>query len=214
MAWVALDRAMRSAERFGLAAPLDRWRGLRAEIHASVCDRGFDPRRNSFVRNYGAGALDASLLLVPLVGFLPPEDARVRGTLAAIERDLLVDGFVRRYDTTGGEDGLPPGEGAFLACSFWLADNFALQGRRAEAAALFARLLGLRNDVGLLAEEYDPQAFRLAGNFPQAFSHLALVNSAFLLAGDQVQCPGTQTQAPPRKAQCGGSQRAPTATAT
>ena len=182
MAWVALDRAIRSAERFGLEGPLDRWRALRAEMHASICAHGFDPGRNSFVQSYGARDLDASLLLIPLVGFLPPEDSRVRATLAAIERELLVDGFVRRYDTADSKDGLPPGEGAFLACSFWLADNYALQGRREEARALFDRLLALRNDVGLLAEEYDPVARRLVGNFPQAFSHVALVNTALGLS--------------------------------
>jgi len=183
MAWVAIDRAVRSAERFGLDGPLDRWRALRATMHASICERGFDRGRNSFTQSYGSSKLDASLLLIPLVGFLPPEDARVRGTLAAIERDLLVDGFVRRYDTADGRDGLAPGEGAFLACSFWLADNYVLQGRLPEARALFGRLLALRNDVGLLAEEYDPQARRQVGNFPQAFSHIALVNTALRLAG-------------------------------
>ena len=183
MAWVAIDRAVRSAERFGLDGPLDRWRALRATMHASICERGFDRGRNSFTQSYGSPKLDASLLLIPLVGFLPPEDARVRGTLAAIERDLLVDGFVRRYDTADGRDGLAPGEGAFLACSFWLADNYVLQGRLPEARALFGRLLALRNDVGLLAEEYDPQARRQVGNFPQAFSHIALVNTALRLAG-------------------------------
>jgi GH15 family glucan-1,4-alpha-glucosidase len=183
MAWVALDRTVRGAERFGLEGPLDRWRALRADMHAGICARGFDSRRNSFVQSYGASALDASLLLIPLVGFLPPGDKRVRGTLAAIERDLMVDGFVRRYDTSDGKDGLPPGEGVFLACSFWLAENFVLQGRLDEARALFDRLLALRNDVGLLAEEYDPAAARLVGNFPQAFSHVALVNAALALAG-------------------------------
>jgi GH15 family glucan-1,4-alpha-glucosidase len=183
MAWVAIDRAVRSAERFGLDGPLDRWRALRATMHASICERGFDRGRNSFTQSYGSRELDASLLLIPLVGFLPPTDPRVRGTLAAIERDLLVDGFVRRYDTADGKDGLAPGEGAFLACSFWLADNYVLQGRLSEARALFDRLLALRNDVGLLAEEYDPQARRQVGNFPQAFSHIALVNTALKLAG-------------------------------
>ncbi len=190
MAWVALDRAIRSAERFALEGPLDRWRALRAGMHASICARGFDPGRNSFVQSYGSGALDAALLLIPLVGFLPPEDPRVRATLAAIERDLMVDGFVRRYDTADSKDGLPPGEGAFLACSFWLVENFVQQGRLGEARALFDRLLALRNDVGLLAEEYDPRARRLVGNFPQAFSHVALVNAALALAdgvGDGVK---------------------------
>jgi GH15 family glucan-1,4-alpha-glucosidase len=183
MVWVALDRAIQSAERFGLVAPLDRWRALRAEVHATTCARGFDAGRGSFVQSFGSRALDASLLLIPLVGFLPPDDPRVRGTVAAIERELLRDGFVQRYDTSDSKDGLPPGEGAFLACSFWLADNYALQGRTVEARALFDRLLALRNDVGLLAEEYDPVARRLVGNFPQAFSHICLVATALTLSG-------------------------------
>ena len=181
MAWVALDRAIRSAEAFALPAPLNRWRALRGRIHADVCDHGFNPDRNSFVQSFGGQALDASLLLIPRVGFLPADDARVRGTVAAIERELLVDGFVQRYDTRTGADGLAPGEGAFLACSFWLADAYAMQGRAAEAEALFARLLALRTDLGLLAEEYDPVARRLLGNFPQAFSHAALIDTAFRL---------------------------------
>ncbi len=181
MAWVALDRAIRSAEAFSLPAPLDRWRALRGRIHADVCESGFDRDRNSFVQSFGGRALDASLLLIPRVGFLPANDARVRGTVSAIERELLVDGFVRRYDTQTGADGLPPGEGAFLACSFWLADAYAMQGRATEAEALFARLLALRTDLGLLAEEYDPVARRLLGNFPQAFSHVALIDTAFRL---------------------------------
>ena len=173
---------MRSIEEFGLAGPLERWRGVRAAIHEEVCAQGFDAKRNTFVQYYGASALDASLLLIPIVGFLPPEDPRVRGTVAAIERDLLRDGLVLRYDTGTGTDGLPPGEGAFLACSFWLADNYVLAGRYEEARVLFERLLALRNDVGLLAEEYDPRARRQLGNFPQAFSHLALINTARNLA--------------------------------
>ena len=181
MAWVAFDRAIRSAENFGLPAPLDQWRKLRQQMHATICREGFDATRNSFTQSFGASALDASLLLIPLVNFLPPGDPRVRGTVAAIERELLSDGFVLRYDTRHGADGLPEGEGAFLACSFWLADNYALQGRRAEATALFERLLALRNDVGLLAEEYDPHGRCLVGNFPQAFSHVALVGTAFAL---------------------------------
>jgi GH15 family glucan-1,4-alpha-glucosidase len=183
MAWVAIDRAIRSAERFGLKGPLDSWRALRSRMHADICARGFDRGRNSFVQHYGSRALDASLLLIPLVGFLPPDDPRVLGTLAAIERELLVDGFVLRYDTGDSKDGLPPGEGAFLACSFWLADNYVMQNRREEARGLFDRLLALRNDVGLLAEEYDPQARRQVGNFPQAFSHIALINTALNLVG-------------------------------
>ena len=178
MAWVAMDRAVRSAEDFGLEAPLAHWRATRDAIHRQVCARGFDTVRNSFVQYYGADALDASLLLIPLVGFLRPDDPRVQGTLAAIERDLLRDGLVRRYNTEDGTDGLPPGEGSFLACSFWLADNYLLQGRHKEARALFERLLALRNDVGLLAEEFDPIGRRQLGNFPQAFSHLALINTA------------------------------------
>jgi GH15 family glucan-1,4-alpha-glucosidase len=178
MAWVAFDRAIRSAEQFGMDAPLDHWRGVRDAIHAQVCDQGFDATRDSFVQSYGSTALDASLLLIPIVGFLPAEDPRVRGTVAAIERELLRNGLVLRYDTGTGTDGLPPGEGAFLACSFWLVDNYLLQGRTDDARVLFERLLAARNDVGLLAEEYDPVGKRQLGNFPQAFSHLALVNTA------------------------------------
>jgi GH15 family glucan-1,4-alpha-glucosidase len=178
MAWVAFDRAVRSIEEFGLQGPADHWRSIRDTIHAQVCERGFDPVQNAFVQSYGVKDLDASLLLISIVGFLPAADPRVRGTVAAIERDLLQDGLVLRYQTTSGTDGLPPGEGAFLACSFWLVDNFILQGRYDEATALFKRLLLLRNDVGLLAEEHDVSTKRQLGNFPQAFSHLALVNSA------------------------------------
>jgi GH15 family glucan-1,4-alpha-glucosidase len=178
MAWVALDRAIRSAEGFGLKGPLTRWRDTRARIHREVCAHGFDPSLGAFVQSYGSKTLDASLLLLPLVGFLPPNDPRVRGTVHAIERSLMVDGFVKRYHSGEADDGLPPGEGAFLACSFWLADNLFLQGRTTDAIALFQRLLALRNDVGLLAEEYDPKAARQLGNFPQALSHLALVGTA------------------------------------
>jgi GH15 family glucan-1,4-alpha-glucosidase len=178
MAWVAFDRAVKDAEAFKLDGPVENWRCLRDEIHDDVCRHGYDPELDAFVQAYGSKQLDASVLLLPVVGFLPPEDPRVRGTVAAIERHLLVDGFVRRYDTAATDDGLPPGEGAFLACSFWLADAYILQGRMTEARQLFERLLALRNDLGLLAEEYDPQAGRLLGNFPQAFSHLALVNTA------------------------------------
>ena len=181
MAWVAFDRAIKSAEEFKLDGPLNRWRSLRGEIHAEVCDRGFDRTQNSFVQSYGSAELDASLLLIPEVGFLPPEDPRVRGTVEAIERHLMVDGLVRRYDTATSHDGLPPGEGVFLACSFWLVDAYVLIGRRDDALKLFHRLLGLCNDVGLLSEEYDPASGELLGNFPQAFSHVALVNSAFNL---------------------------------
>ncbi len=181
MAWVAFDRAIKSAETFGLEGPLDEWRGIREEIGAEVCAKGFDDELGSFVQSYGSKQLDASLLLIPCVGFLPISDPRVRGTVAAVERRLLREGLVMRYDTEQGDDGLPAGEGAFLACSFWLADVYTLQGRVADAERLFRRLIGLRNDVGLLSEEYDPRAKRLVGNFPQAFSHMALVHSAYNL---------------------------------
>ncbi len=182
MAWVAFDRAVRSIEEFGLDGPVDRWREVRSTIHAEVCAHGFDPKQNAFVQSFGDTTLDASLLLVPIVGFLPPGDPRVRGTVAAIESTLVRDGFVLRYHTHSAVDGLPPGEGAFLACSFWLVDNYVLLGRHHEARALFERLLALRNDVGLLAEEYDPHERRQLGNFPQAFSHLALINAAHSLS--------------------------------
>jgi len=181
MAWVALDRTLRDATRFKLDGPFDRWRRVRDEIHAKICAQGFDARRNTFTQSFGSSDLDATLLLIPTMGFLPASDPRVRGTVEAIERKLLVNGLVLRYRTKTELDGLPPGEGAFLPCSFWLADNYALQKRDAEARALFERLLSLRNDVGLLAEEYDPQAKRQVGNFPQAFSHLALIGTALNL---------------------------------
>lgn len=183
MAWVAFDRAIRSAEEDGLDAPLDRWRSIRDAIHQEVCERGFDRKRNCFVQHYDGHTLDASLLRIALVGFLPADDPRVLGTVAAIERSLLHEGFVKRYETAHGVDGLPPGEGVFLACSFWLADNYVLQDRYEEGRALFERLLALRNDVGLLAEEYDPLEQRQLGNFPQAFSHFALINTARNLTG-------------------------------
>jgi len=185
MAWVAFDRALKSAECFQLEGPIDRWRALCAQIHDDVCRNGFDRELGSFVQCYGARNLDASLLLIPALGFLPPEDPRVRGTIAAIERKLLVDGLVLRYDTGVTEDGLPPGEGAFLACSFWLVDAYALTGRVEEAKRMFERLIALANDVGLLSEEYDAREKRLVGNFPQAFSHMALVNSAMCLSRRQ-----------------------------
>jgi GH15 family glucan-1,4-alpha-glucosidase len=175
---VAFDRAVKAVERFRLDGPVERWRRAREAVHEEVCRSGFDARRNAFVQHYGSKDLDASLLMVPLVGFLPPEDARVRGTVEAIRSELLVDGFVLRYSSRRDVDGLPPGEGVFLPCSFWLADNLAMMGRYAEAEALFERLLDLCNDVGLIAEEYDPQQKRLLGNFPQAFTHVALTNTA------------------------------------
>jgi GH15 family glucan-1,4-alpha-glucosidase len=181
MVWVAVDRAIRGAEQFDLPAPLDRWRALRTHIHDTVCREGFSAQRNSFVQWFGGDTLDASLLLLPLVGFLPPEDPRIRGTVEAIGRDLMIDGLIRRYHTSETQDGLSGGEGVFLACSFWYVDNLVLQERHQEARELFGRLLALSNDVGLLAEEYDPIGKRQLGNFPQAFSHLALINTALNL---------------------------------
>ncbi|THD63948.1 MAG: glycoside hydrolase family 15 protein [Phenylobacterium sp.] len=178
MAWVAVDRAIRSAETFNLEAPLADWRELREMIRAEVWAQGFDKDRNTFTQAYGTPALDASLLLLAQVGFVEASDPAFIGTVEAVERELLVDGFVQRYRTQKTDDGLPPGEGAFLACSFWLADAYAMIGREDDARALFERLLALRNDVGLLAEEYDSAAARFAGNFPQAFSHIGLVNTA------------------------------------
>ena len=184
MVWVAFDRAVRTATRHRLAGPLERWRALRDQVHAEICENAVDPERNCFTQSYGSKSLDASLLLIPQVGFLPWDDPRVVATVAAVEHDLLVDGFVLRYRTESSVDGLPPGEGAFLACTFWLADAYALHGRREDATAMFERLLALRNDVGLLSEEYDPRAGRLVGNFPQAFSHVALVSTALTLDSD------------------------------
>ena len=182
MAWVAFDRMIKDATRFHLRGPVDSWCAIRDRIAETVLRDGYDSARNTFVQSFGAQGLDASLLLIPIVGFLPPEDARVRGTLAAIERELLVDGLVLRYRTEEASDGLPPGEGAFLACSFWLAQAYVLQGRTQDAEALFERLLALSNDLGLLSEEYDPAAGRMLGNFPQAFSHVALVGCAMALS--------------------------------
>jgi GH15 family glucan-1,4-alpha-glucosidase len=182
MAWVAVDRAVRSMERFKLSGPADEWRALRDRIHADVCENAYNADLGSFVQAYGSKLMDAGALVIPLVGFLPASDPRVIGTVKAIERSLLVDGFVLRYDSAATDDGLPPGEGAFLACSFWLADNYALLGRHDDARAMFARLLTLRNDVGLLSEEYDQQLQRQVGNFPQGFSHVALLNTAFALS--------------------------------
>jgi len=178
MAWVAFDRAVKDVERFGLEGPVDRWRSLRDQVHREICHQGFNTDRNTFVQYYGGTEVDAALLMIAEVGFLPATDPRIAGTVAAIERDLLRDGFVERYRTDSGVDGLPTGEGAFVLCTYWLADNYALMGRTADAREVFERLLAVRNDVGLLAEEYDPIDRRQLGNFPQAFSHLGLINTA------------------------------------
>ena len=202
MAWVAFDRAVRVAEEAESDAPLERWRSLRDEIHADICARGFDPKVGAFMQYYGADSLDASVLLAPVVGFLPADDPRMVGTVDAIEKRLLRKGFVMRYEQPDASvDGLPPGEGAFLACSFWYVDVLAMQGRVAEAREMFERLIGLANGVGLLSEEYDPLANRMLGNFPQAFSHVALINSAFTLArAMRGKCPHpTTTPAHQRK---------------
>jgi GH15 family glucan-1,4-alpha-glucosidase len=179
MAWVAFDRAVKTVEHFQMDGPVGRWRALRDKIHADVCRYGFNPAIGAFVQSYGSKHLDASALLIPLVGFLPPQDERVRSTVDAIQHGLMYDGLVMRYDTEAGIDGLPPGEGVFLPCSFWLADNLIMLGRRDEAREIFERLLSLRNDVGLLSEEYDVRSKRLLGNFPQALSHIALLGTAY-----------------------------------
>jgi GH15 family glucan-1,4-alpha-glucosidase len=182
MAWVAVDRAIKAIERFGCKGPLRRWKHLRAEIHREVCAKGYDAKRNTFVQHYGGKELDAATLLIPQVGFLPATDKRVIGTVEAIQRELMVDGFVLRYATERTRDGLPAGEGAFLMCSFWLADNLAMLERWDQAREIFERVLAARNDVGLLAEEYDPRARRQLGNFPQAFSHVGIINTAHNLS--------------------------------
>ena len=183
MAWVAFDRAAEMAASAGRAEDARRWRRNADEVRAEVCARGFDEELGSFVQFYGARRLDASLLQIPLVGFLPPDHPHVRGTLAAIERRLVHEsGLVMRYESESGVDGLPPGEGAFLACSFWLVDNYIQQGRLGDAGALFENLLSMRNDLGLLSEEYDPRGQRMLGNFPQAFSHIGLINTAVRFA--------------------------------
>jgi GH15 family glucan-1,4-alpha-glucosidase len=184
MCWVAFDRAVRMCEELRLRGPVERWRAVRGEIHAEVLARGWNEKRQAFTQYYGADALDASLLLMPMVGFLPAGDPRFVSTVEAIQRELTVDGLVLRYRSRddGAVDGLPPGEGVFLPCSFWLADVLAQQGKLDEARELFERLLDLRNEVGLLSEEYDPVSGRMLGNFPQAFTHLALVDSAIALS--------------------------------
>jgi len=182
MAWVAFDRAIKTVKEFGLKGPVDEWQKLQKEIHEDICSKGYSSSLECFVQAYGTEELDASLLLMPAVGFLPADDPRVQNTVKAVEKRLAVNGLVRRYDTHSAEDGLAPGEGVFLACSFWLADAYFLLGRMEEAEQLFERLLKLRNDVGLLSEEYDPKRNRLTGNFPQAFSHISLINTAHNLS--------------------------------
>jgi len=179
MAWVAFDRALLLAEQLHYRAPVQRWKQIKETIHEQICKQGFNAKKNCFVQIYGGDQLDASLLLMPLVGFLPAEDPRVLGTVEAIRRELMFAGLVQRYNTTTGQDGLPPGEGLFLACSFWMVSSLKAIGREEEAVKLFESLLQLRNDLGLLSEEFDPKTHRLVGNFPQAFSHIALVNAAF-----------------------------------
>jgi GH15 family glucan-1,4-alpha-glucosidase len=181
LAWVAVDRAVKAVEKFGLDGPLQHWKEMRDEIKAEVLEKGFDKERNTFTQYYGSKELDAALLMIPMVHFLPATDPRMRGTVAAIEKELLEDGFVHRYSTQMTDDGLPPGEGSFLICTFWLVDNYALMGRLEEATKIFERLLSLRNDLGLLAEQYDPKDKRLLGNFPQALTHVGLVTSAYNL---------------------------------
>jgi GH15 family glucan-1,4-alpha-glucosidase len=182
LTWVAFDRGVKSVETFGFEAPVQKWRALRDAIHRDVCDKGFDPAQNSFVESYGSPLLDASILLLPSVGFLPASDSRVRGTLEAIERFMMRDGFVLRHDPREESDEKQPIEGAFLACSLWLADAWLLAGEIDRAQALFDRVVGVANDLGLLAEEYDPGEKRQTGNFPQALTHIALINTAHNLS--------------------------------
>jgi GH15 family glucan-1,4-alpha-glucosidase len=182
MSWVAFDRGIKSTERFGFKAPLAKWRRLRDTIHRDVCEKGFDPSLNSFVESYGSQLLDASILLLPSVGFLPASDPRVRGTLAAIEQYMMRDGFVLRHDPREISEEKQPIEGAFLACSLWLADAYVLAGEIGKAQALFDRVVGVANDLGLLAEEFDSGERRQTGNFPQALTHIALINTAHNLS--------------------------------
>ena len=181
MAWVGFDRAIKSVDQFGRQGPVDKWRRIRSQIHAEICERGYSQKRRAFIQAYDSDDLDASLLMMPLVGFLPVDDSRVQGTIAAIESNLMHDGFVKRYHTSSNVDGLPPGEGAFLPCTLWLVDALAQSGRDGDARELFDRVLDIRNDLGLISEEYDPVERRLVGNFPQAFTHVGLVAAAFHL---------------------------------
>jgi GH15 family glucan-1,4-alpha-glucosidase len=194
MAWVALDRAIKHHELHDGGGDVKRWKKNRDMIHREVCEKGFNKKMNSFVQSYGSKELDASCLRIALVGFLPPEDPRVIGTVEAIEKRLMKDGFVQRYNTRTTDDGLEGGEGAFLACSFWMATNLWLIGRKEDATAMFDRLLALRNDVGLLSEEYDPTGKRMVGNFPQALSHIALVHTAFAISGTWKPEPSVKTK--------------------
>jgi GH15 family glucan-1,4-alpha-glucosidase len=199
MAWVAADRAIKAIEHHGLDGPAERWRSMRTEIHREVCDLGFDHERSTFTQSYGRPQLDASLLMMPLVGFLPATDPRIVGTVAAIAAELTEDGLIRRYgtDSLGQIDGLPGGEGVFLPCSFWMADNLVLQGRQREGQALYDKLTSLSNDVGLLSEEYDTTRHRLVGNFPQAFTHVAVVNTAHNLRSAPQRSPArTRAETP------------------
>jgi GH15 family glucan-1,4-alpha-glucosidase len=206
MAWVAYDRAIRMVEEFGVgdgdtSSRVPHWRAIRDRIHRDVIENGYDASQNAFTQSYGSNALDASVLLIPTHGFLPPEDPRVLGTIRAIERNLVREGFVRRYATELSLDGLPGDEAPFLACSFWLADAYAATGRIRDAEAMFERLLSIRNDLGLLAEEYEPKHGRLLGNFPQGFSHLTLIHTATVLASSEArvgrQENGARAGAPP-----------------
>ena len=183
MVWVAVDRAIQAVERFGYSGPIDAWKKFREEVHHEICEKGFNSELGSFTQAYGSKAIDASLMALPMVGFLPADDPRILGTIKQVEKKLLKDGFVLRYLNEETQDGLPGTEGAFLACTLWLADNYIMQGRRAEAKVLFERVLSAANDVGLLSEEYDPKARALLGNFPQGFSHMALINTAFNFMG-------------------------------
>jgi GH15 family glucan-1,4-alpha-glucosidase len=180
MAWVAIDRAVRTSEEFGLEGPVDRWRELRETIRTQICAQGFNAERGAFTQYYGSDKLDAAVLMMPLVGFLPATDNRMASTIRLIEKELMFNGYVARYhpDTSGNVDGLPPGEGSFLPCSFWLVDCLHLMGREKEARAMFERLLSIRNSLGLIAEEYESTRGRLVGNFPQAFTHVGLINTA------------------------------------